>query len=125
MTDQHFFLGDQWLGSRKIPTFVDLGMGMRPANSYALFCPHCAAIWGRIMHDHKDAYCQPVTSRCVVHMSFPSDGTFTSQYGFNNPDDPRGWSETLPEAVMLHDVLVVSSYYLTNPDKIFLIPRSN
>lgn len=124
MADQHFFLGDAWLGKRKVPDYCDLGMGARPTNSYALFCPHCAAIWGKIMHDHRQAYCQPVTSSCHLHATFPSDATFTSAYGMAQPDDPRGWTDDLPFAVAKHDVLALCQYYLAHPEKIHLIPRS-
>lgn len=114
---QHIFLGDAYLGAREIQTWVSLGGDSKVANSYALFCPNCAAIWARLMHEHKDAYCQAVTCRCAKHAIFPSDGTITTQSPYLG--DPRrytpdgGW----PRAALLHDVESLSNYFLNHKDR--------
>lgn len=122
MATQHFFFGDKWLGSRVIPDFADLGAGSRVANSYALFCPHCAVVWGRLMHDRQGAFCQPVISCCLKHATFPSDATFTSTHGrYAAEGGPRDWSDDLPLPIMAHDIAALCNYYLAHPEKIFLI----
>lgn len=122
MAEQHFFLGEAWIGSRQIPTYTDLGDGQKVAPSYALFCPHCAKVWGRMMHDHKSAWCHPITSSCIDHATFPSDATFTSYHGrYAQGAGPRDWNEDLPPAVMRHDIQAMCNYFLSHPEKIFLI----
>lgn len=122
MSEQHFFLGEEWLGSRQIPTFTDLGDGAKVAPSYALFCPHCAKVWGKMMHDHKDAFCNPIVSSCLAHASFPSDATFTSYHGrYAQGLGPRDWNDDLPEAVMRHDIKAICSFYLAEPRRLLLI----
>ena len=110
-------IGPQFLGSREIPNFADLGAGARPVHSYALFCPYCARVWG--MLKVEGTYCQPVTAACVAHAQFPTDGTFSRQY--TEPGDPRS-DRDLPEAVLRHDVLALIEFYLSHPQqrKLFL-----
>lgn len=121
---QHIFLRDRWIGSREIPTISAFLPGEEPkiTDSYALFCPTCANIWARLMHDHPDTYCQCVLSFCDQHMQFSSDGTITAQCP---PDGyPRGVfdADDWPREVLLHDIEAVCTFFLNHPEKCYLHP---
>ena len=116
---QHIFLRDEYLGNRDIPTWTDIGDSPKLANSYALFCPMCAEIWGKLMHDHPQAYCQVVTSCCVKHAEVPSDATFTVRSRWEN--DPRdSGGDEWPLSVRIHDTSALLNFYLNHPDKYYL-----
>lgn len=114
---QHFFLRDKWLGSRDIPTHSEChDHRMKVSDSYALFCPNCAEIWGKIMHDAAGAYCQVVTSRCPDHAAFPSDGTYSIPGDSRYPDS-RADLATMPKDVQVFDIASLSNFYLNHPEK--------
>lgn len=118
---QHFFLRGEWIGSREIPTWstLDPQGGPRVNSSYVLFCPKCADIWGKMMHEAEGAYCQIVNSHCVEHAGFPSDATFSAP--FAEPGQARNFAG-MPEAVQRHDVAALCSFYSSNPTKFYYEP---
>lgn len=113
---QHIFLRGEWIGARDIPTWDSLGPEPSLAHSYALFCPKCAEIWGKLMHDHPEAYCQVETQYCRDHATQPSDGTFTRQSRW---DDPRSWGYggEWPREALLNDIIALTTFYLNHPEK--------
>lgn len=83
---QSFFVRGHFLGSREIPTYYKSYDGqLKITNSYVLFCPTCAEIWGRLMHEHWNAHCQILPRYCREHARFPDDGFFSLRGYENKP----------------------------------------
>jgi len=78
---QHFFVGQTYLGSRLIPDFRTIpGIEVRRHHSYALFCPRCGDIWGRLIHDGA-GYTQLTHRSCVKH----GDGRLSDLHEHGEP----------------------------------------
>lgn len=118
---QHFFLNGAYLGSREIPTWTTLGGSEPPrvASSYLLICGKCGEIWGKMMHDHPEAFTQPVLSACREHALFPSDATFTVETDRYPNARHMGDCEGFPPGVLEHDVASLCNFYLNNPAKFY------
>ncbi len=113
---QLFFLNGRYLGSREVPTYSQgLDGGFRITSSYVLVCPKCGEIWGRLMHEHLQAYCQIIHTRCMEHAIFPSEGTLSSQCPY--PGDLRGWAPDWPKAATEHDIIALSTWALAHQPK--------
>lgn len=112
MAKQHFFLKEEWIGARDIPTTLDM---KSVQNSYALFCPTCTNIWARMMHEHPESYCQPLTRFCPDHARLASDGTFSSEMII--PGHALGDIQTMPKKAQVFDVASLSNFFLNHPER--------
>jgi len=97
MAAQHFFVGNRYLGARKIPDFrVIPGLEVRRHYSYALFCMRCGAVWGRLLHDGAELT-QCTIRPCLRH----GDGKLSMTHHFEG--EPFNFESDWPPAAVAHE----------------------